>query len=106
MNFLILPSLQETAPMVIAEAFASGKPVIASNVCGIPYMVDDGRNGLLIDPRNEKEIADAIQYLLENPDVSKSMSCKGKIYAKENHSLNMIINKYNKIYNYISDINK
>ena len=60
MNFLISTSLNEHAPVVISESFAAGKPVIASNVCGVPYMVDDGKNGLLINPKNEKDISDKI----------------------------------------------
>ena len=56
MSFLILPSFQETAPMVISEAFAAGKPVIASNVGGTQYMTGDNERGLLIDPFDEMDI--------------------------------------------------
>jgi glycosyltransferase involved in cell wall biosynthesis len=45
---LVLASQQETSPMVIAEAMASGVPVVATRVGGIPYLVDDGRTGFLV----------------------------------------------------------
>jgi glycosyltransferase involved in cell wall biosynthesis len=98
MSFLILPSIQETAPMVISETFAAGKPVIASNLCGIPYMIDDGKNGLLINPSDETDISDKILYLMENPGVITSMGINGKKYALENHSLKVVVKKYRVAY--------
>jgi glycosyltransferase involved in cell wall biosynthesis len=94
MNFLILPSLYETAPMVISEAFAAGKPVIASNICGIPYMIDNERNGLLVDPKSERDISDKILYFIENPDIAISMGISSKKYAERYHSLKTVVNKY------------
>jgi len=47
---LILPSYQETAPMVVEQAMAAGLPVIATRVGGIPDMIEDGVSGLLIEP--------------------------------------------------------
>jgi len=98
MSFLILPSLNENAPMVIPEAFAAGRPVIASNVGGIPYMVNDEKNGLLIEPKNEKDIADKIIYFLKNPDIKKSMGSNGKKYAQTYHSLKTVVKKYKNAY--------
>jgi glycosyltransferase involved in cell wall biosynthesis len=98
MSYLILPSYQETAPIVISEAFATGKPVIASNLCGIPYMIDDGKNGLLINPSDEIDISDKIQYLMENPGVITSMGINGKTYALKNHSLKVVAKKYRVAY--------
>ena len=93
-SFLVLPSLNEHAPIVISEAFAAGRPVIASNVGGIPYMVDDKKNGFLIDPKNERDIADKIIYFLKNPGISKSMGSNGKKYAIKNNSLKTVVKKY------------
>jgi glycosyltransferase involved in cell wall biosynthesis len=94
MSFLILPSLQETAPMVISESFAVGKPVIASDLCGIPHMIDDGKNGMLINPSDEKDISEKILYFMENPSVTTSMGKNGKRYALEHHSLKVVTKKY------------
>jgi len=98
MSFLILPSVQETAPMVISEAFAAGKPVIASNLCGIPYMIDDGKNGFLINPFDEIDISNKILYLIENPGIINSIGINGKKYALENHSLKVVAKKYRVAY--------
>ncbi|USH00422.1 glycosyltransferase family 4 protein [Thermococcus argininiproducens] len=103
MSFLILPSFQETAPMVISEAFAAGKPVIASNVGGAQYMTGDNERGLLIDPFNEMDIAEKILYFLENPDEVKKMGRKAKRYAEMEHSLKNVIKRYEVAYEEISN---
>lgn len=102
MNFLISTSLNEHAPMVISEAFAAGRPVIASNVGGIPYMVDDGKNGFLIDPTNEQDIADRILHLLENPEQAKAMGSIGKKHAKKHHSLKTVVQRYKSAYDEVA----
>lgn len=63
---LVLPSYQETAPMVIQEAMACGVPVIASDICGIPYQVADGETGFLIPPGNVESLADRLCRLLSD----------------------------------------
>lgn len=103
MNFLILPSLQETAPLVISEAFAAGKPVIASNLCGIPYMIGNDKRGLLVDPKNEKDIAKKIIYLLQNNSVSKKMGEKAKLYARKKNHPKVVAKKYIKAYRFINN---
>jgi glycosyltransferase involved in cell wall biosynthesis len=64
--FLILPSYQETAPMVIQEAMAAGVPVIASNICGIPYQVIEGETGFLVQPGNISLLAERMTALLSD----------------------------------------
>ncbi len=98
MSFLLLPSLQETAPMVISESFASGKPVVASNICGIPYMLDDEKNGLLINPNDEKIIAEKIIYLFNNKQEIMEKGKSAKSYAKNYYSLKKVIKKYSAAY--------
>ncbi|MBT8080892.1 MAG: glycosyltransferase family 4 protein [Gammaproteobacteria bacterium] len=73
-NVLILPSLQENAPMVIAEAMAAGVPVIASNVCGMPTMIDEDENGFLIEPEDIDGIAERLGSLLRDSDLQRRMS--------------------------------
>ena len=72
-GMLVLPSLQENAPMVVAEAMAVGVPVVASNLCGIPDMIEDYVTGLLIDPHDVSSLVKAVSYLLDNDDRRLAM---------------------------------
>jgi glycosyltransferase involved in cell wall biosynthesis len=71
---MVLPSLwPESYPVRIHEAFRSGPVVIASRIGGIPEMVRDGVNGLLVEPGNESAIAAAIERLRTSPDVREKL---------------------------------
>ena len=56
----VTPTLYEGLPLVVLEAMACGKPIVASNVSEVPQAVKDGINGFLVPPRNPKAIADAV----------------------------------------------
>jgi glycosyltransferase involved in cell wall biosynthesis len=80
---LALTSRQETAPVAVAEAMAAGVPVVASRICGIPHMVDEGVDGFLIDPDNEEEIAARLCELLGNPALNRTIGEQAALKAKE-----------------------
>ena len=72
--FLVFPSeWYENAPMTILEAFAYGKPVIGSNIGGIPEMVIENETGLLFNPGNYLELREKINFLLSNPSLITEM---------------------------------
>ncbi|MEM3804697.1 MAG: glycosyltransferase family 4 protein, partial [Desulfurococcus sp.] len=78
---LILPSISnyvEVYPMVISEAWARGKPVIASAVGGIPYRVRNMVNGVLVQPRDPKALANAIAMLLSDEGLAKKLGERGR----------------------------
>lgn len=76
-DVLSLPSRSEGMPNVIVEALASGVPVVASNVGGIPELIADGRNGFLVPSGDTSALADALIRALEHPfdrlEVSRSV---------------------------------
>jgi glycosyltransferase involved in cell wall biosynthesis len=73
----ICPSLAEGLGNVFIEAQACGVPPIGTRVGGIPDVIQDGENGLLIEPKNSSAIADAIIRLLSDPVLRKRLSEKG-----------------------------
>ncbi len=78
---LVLPSIAdyvEVYPMVISEAWAREKPVIASKVGGIPYRIRNRVNGILVEPSNPKTLADAMLELINNGTLAKEMGRNGK----------------------------
>jgi len=95
-DFFILPSLTENLPCVILEAQACGKPVIASKVGGIPEIVKDGENGILIHPKNNKALQSSIEYMLDN--YSRYSSQKIVDYVQANFSYQAVAGKLDQIY--------
>lgn len=78
-DILVVPSIwHEPQGMVIPEAFAFGKPVIASKRGGIPEMINDGENGLLFDPDNTNELVSCISRLYYNQNLRHHLSENGR----------------------------
>jgi len=95
---LILPSLQENCPMVIAEAMALGIPVIAARVSGIPYMIEDRKTGLLFNPGDADDLADCIRLLFENYSLrngirNEALKVVQELY-KPDRVANLTVNVY------------
>jgi glycosyltransferase involved in cell wall biosynthesis len=72
-DIVVVPSLMENFPLVVLEAMACGKPIVATNVGGIPEMIEDHCNGILIPPKDANALARAIFFLMENPDQAKRL---------------------------------
>ncbi|MHA1280620.1 MAG: glycosyltransferase family 4 protein, partial [Candidatus Helarchaeota archaeon] len=73
MDLLVLPSLTEGLPNVVLEAFALAKPVIATKVGGVPEVIDNGKNGILVPPKRPDLLAEAINKCLFAPEISRQM---------------------------------
>ena len=83
---LALPSKQETAPVVVAEAMAAGRPVVATRACGMPYMVEHGQSGLLVGYGDVVGWAQALTELLSDTGLASSMGRRGRELAKARFS--------------------
>jgi glycosyltransferase involved in cell wall biosynthesis len=78
-NAVVIPSQWEEAfPYAALEAMSLGKPLVASNVGGLPELVTAGENGLLFDKANPAELASALSRLEQDPAQAKAMGDKGK----------------------------
>ncbi len=77
-DLVVLPSLSETLGLVLAEAQAAGKAVIATNIGGIPEVVENGVTGMLIPPSDSPALARAIIQLVQNPAQCQEMGKKGR----------------------------
>jgi glycosyltransferase involved in cell wall biosynthesis len=77
--FTVFPSeCYENYPMSIIESFACARPVIASDIGGIPDIVCDGQNGLLFEPGNARHLAERIQHLMDHPQQAVTMGQAGR----------------------------
>src|SRR6185503_17616118 len=68
------PGLRRRIPNVLAEAMAAGTPVVTTPISGIPEIVRDGVNGLLVEPDDPRAVADAVVRLREVGDLARRIS--------------------------------
>ena len=73
-----MPSHEDSFPVVFPEANAFGKPVVGGRIGGVPDAVVHGETGLLVDPRSDSEVAEAIIRLLKNPDEAHRLGDNGR----------------------------
>jgi len=97
-DVFVLPSLEEGFGVVLTEALASGKPLIGTKVGGIPAQIKDGWNGFLVEPGNEKQLAEKIRYLIDNPEERERMGRNSRKLAEEKFSWTVIADKYLRVY--------
>jgi glycosyltransferase involved in cell wall biosynthesis len=102
-DIVVLPSKQETLPMSVAEAMAAGKMVIASNVGGLPEMIESDKNGFLFDPSNEEELVALLEKLYSNNETLHRIGKGARQSAEEKFDNSRIatqtISYYNSIRN-------
>jgi glycosyltransferase involved in cell wall biosynthesis len=75
---LVLPSFVESLPLCVIEAMSCGSPVIASNVGGLPEIIDDGQDGFLFEVGRSDKLAECISYFLENESVARNFGKRGR----------------------------
>jgi len=76
-DLLLLPSTLETQPLVLTEAMAAGRPVVAARIFGIPEIVSDGQTGVLVPPGDVEALATATRRLIEDPRVRAEFGAAG-----------------------------
>ena len=76
-EFLVIPSQWEMSPLVPLESFAFKRPVISTNAHGIPYTVENDKNGILVEPENPVQLSDAIAKLLNNSELKEKLGLAG-----------------------------
>ncbi len=102
-DILILSSMHESLPMVIAEAMSSGKVVVASDVGGVSEMIQNNYNGFLFSLNNDSEFIEIMKLLYNNSSVCRGIGINAKKYSLEKyHSKNVAVRTlqfYQKIIN-------
>lgn len=96
-NLFVLPSLWEGLPNVLLEAMACEKPIIATNVGGVPELIENEKSGILVEPKDPNSLAKAIIELIKNKEKSKIVSQQARKRV-EKFSLDKMVKEIEKIY--------
>lgn len=99
-DITILPSCNrsEGFGMVLIEAMACAKPVVGTKIGGIPYVIDDGQNGLLVPSKDPEALSKAIVKILKNPKLARKMGESGYKKVMNNFTWNIQIEKTYKVF--------
>jgi N-acetyl-alpha-D-glucosaminyl L-malate synthase BshA len=97
-SLVAMPSTLESFGLILTEAMSSGTPVVASRVGGIPEVVEDGKQGILFSPHNEKECVEAITNILGDNQLRKKMGDSGRERVLKQFSIEHILPQYEKLY--------
>jgi len=97
-DIFVLSSDFEGFGIVLIEAMAAGKPVVATRVGGVPEVVEDGVTGLLVPPRDASALAEAILRLAEDEVLRRKMGEKGKERAISRFDIRLVAREYERLY--------
>jgi glycosyltransferase involved in cell wall biosynthesis len=101
-DIVVLPSINEIFGLVILEAMAYGKCVVASNVSGPSSIIEDHKSGLLFEAGNSLQLADKINYLFSNPQILKDIGQNAKSMVEYKYNIDTSVEKVINIYNEVS----
>jgi glycosyltransferase involved in cell wall biosynthesis len=98
LDVAVLPSYREAQGLVVLEAMALSRPIVASNVGGIPEMLEDGVSGLLVPPHDAVALADAISRLLLDHSLADLLARRGHDVVHDRFSIELMVRTVEDIY--------
>lgn len=95
---VVLASLWEGLPNVVIDAMAARRPVIATDVGGCPELIEDGRTGLIVPPRESALLADAILRIHEDPALGLELGTAARAAVETRFAVERMVNAYQTLY--------
>lgn len=97
-DIFVLPSRSEALPNALIEAMAAGLPVVASRVGGIPEIVSDGQNGVLVEPGRPGALASAIVNLMDHPSAAFGLGSAARSWVSRTYSFERMVSSTERVY--------
>lgn len=91
LDIYVAPSLEESFGVAVLEASACQKPVVVSNVGGLPEVVDQGITGFIVEPKSPSDLSSAIEKLIDNASLRVEMGIKGRNKVSEEYDWNKCV---------------
>jgi glycosyltransferase involved in cell wall biosynthesis len=98
LDLFVLSSLREGLPNVMLEAMSLEVPVVATRIAGIPRLISDGENGLLVEPNDVSELANAIGQVLGSASLRERLSAAGRRTIEDRYSFAVRMKKMAALY--------
>ncbi len=92
-DIYVHPARMEGLPTTIMEAFSARLPAVGTRVGGIPEIIEDGVCGILVDPENEIQLADALNYLISNEPLRRKMGYQAFVAVKDKWNMEVQVAK-------------
>jgi glycosyltransferase involved in cell wall biosynthesis len=100
---LVLPSSNEGTPVSAIEALAAGRPVVATRVGGVPDVVEEGKDGFLVEPGSTDELADRLARLAGDPKLREQMGRAGRERVLPRYAVNRLVDDIDRLYRSLLD---
>ncbi len=97
----VISSKREGLPMALLEAMSAGLPVVSTSVGGIPEVIQNGMNGLMVPPENPEKLADALKKILIDREMAKKLGNEARNTVVRNYSMKIIAQTYSRVYSEI-----
>jgi glycosyltransferase involved in cell wall biosynthesis len=97
-DLFVMPSLSEGLPLALVEAMSFGLPVVVSGVGGIPEVVTDGVDGLLVPPSDSTALAAALRTLLGDPALRRRLGTAARARALRDYAITTMADRYERLY--------
>ena len=101
-TILVQNSIREGFSLTVTEALWKGKPIVATNVGGIPLQIRNAEEGFLVEPSDKEQFADRIVEILKNPSMAKEMGNKAKERVRKNFLITRLLSDYLDLLNEIT----
>ena len=105
-DIFVMPSLLEGLPVVLLEAMAMGKPIIATDIDGINEVLENGKTGLLIPPKSPEALSEAIVNLLSHRDHAYQMGINARRVVEKRFGVDIMVEKVEEVYEELLQLNQ